>query len=113
MKKIDRIDGFLKSLEDRGIITAEMQSMVFSPEFGMLGGDNADVHDGCTNSSTACNGNNAMCTNWNVCDSTAKNGTCSNLNSNQLLCNPKPQNPDIHVCGTIVVVKNPYVKNCE
>ena len=109
MKKIDRIDGFLKSLEGKGIITAEMQSMVFSPDFGMLGGSNSDTVEGCTNSSTACNGTNSVCTNWNVCDSNAKNGKCDNLNSSPLLCNPQGKNP---VCGSTGVIKNPSTQGC-
>ena len=110
MKRLTRIEGFLKSLEEKGIITAEMQSVVFSPDFGMLGGSNSDTEEGCTNNSTACNGVNAKCTNWNVCDSTAKNGKCDNLNSAQLLCDATKKNPNISVCGTIVV--NPSTKGC-
>lgn len=90
MKQLDRIDKFLKSLEDNGIITAEMQSVVLSPDFGLLGGDN----DGeCTNRTAACNGQNAICTNYDVCGSDASNGTCKNLttvkiNNVQLTCKP-------------------------
>ena len=110
MKQLTRIEGFLKSLEDKGIITPEMQSMVLSPDFGMLGGSNSDLDDGCTNNSTACNGTNAKCTNWNVCDSTAKNGKCDNLNSSQLLCDASKKNPNFSVCGTVIA--NPSTQSC-
>ncbi len=111
MKRLTRIDGFLKSLEDKGVITAEMQSMVFSPDFGMLGGSNVDMDDGCTNRSTACNGENSYCTNWDMCDSSAKNGKCSNLNSSQRICNPTPKNSNISTCGTVII--NPSIQGCK
>lgn len=91
MKQLDRIDKFLKSLEDNGIITAEMQSVVLSPDFGLLGGDNEGL-GGCSNSSSACNGKNTICTNYDVCDSTAKNGQCSNANTVLLTCKPSSTN---------------------
>lgn len=108
MKQLDRIDKFLKSLEDNGIITAEMQSVVLSPDFGLLGGDN----DGqCINRTAACNGVNNVCTNYNVCTSDASNETCKNLttptvNNVSLTCKPSPANTQQSGCTDFKT--NPY-----
>lgn len=108
MKKIDRISGFLKSLEGKGIITADMQSVVFSPEFGMLGGDNAgDVDHSCKNSGTGCDGKNGYCTNEDFCSSKADNRICINTNKKAPAC--APANP---VCGATGTVQNPLIQGC-
>lgn len=108
MKKIDRISGFLKSLEGKGIITADMQSVVFSPEFGMLGGDNAGTVDRhCSNSGTGCDGKNGYCTNEDFCSSKADNRVCVNTNVKALTC--APANP---VCGSGSLDKNPSMYSC-
>ncbi len=113
MKQLARIDRFLKSLEDKGIITAEMQSMVFSPDFGMLGGDNyGDGKKGCLNSSDACNGTNHVCTNTDVCSSTAINEVCNNTNRSLSVCKPTGTNP-IKECGTGDIGKNISTMSCR
>ena len=112
MKKIDRIDGFLKSLEGKGIITAEMQSMVFSPDFGMLGGDNAGTAEkNCSNTGNGCNGVNGYCTNVNICSTDALNGICKNTNLLSPACKPSETNP-IKICGTGSVGTNPSAQGC-
>ena len=112
MKQLTRIEGFLKSLEDKGIITAEMQSMVFSSDFGMLGGDNAgSLNQPCSNKGNGCNGTNDYCTNVDVCSDTAKNETCKNTNQALLICKPTGTNP-IKGCGTGDIGKNIYTQLC-
>ena len=112
MKRLTRIEGFLKSLEDKGIITAEMQSMVFSPDFGMLGGNNyGDGEKGCTNNSEACDGTNKGCTNIDKCSSTAVNIACDNTNASLLVCKPTGSNP-IKECGTGDIGRNIYTQSC-
>ena len=108
MTKLDRIDRFLKSLEGKGIITADMQSVVFSPEFGMLGGNNVgDADHHCMNSGTGCDGTNQYCTNEDACSSKADNRICVNTNKKSLVC--VPANP---VCGSGSLDKNPSTKSC-
>lgn len=112
MKQLTRIEGFQKSLEDKGIITAEMQCMVFSPDFGMLGGNNyGDGEKGCTNNSEACDGTNKGCTNIDKCSSTAVNIACDNTNASLLVCKPTGSNP-IKECGTGDIGKNIYTQSC-
>ena len=112
MKQLTRIEGFLKSLEDKGIITAEMQCMVFSLDFGMLGGNNyGDGEKGCTNNSEACDGTNKGCTNIDKCSSTAVNIACDNTNASLLVCKPTGSNP-IKECGTGDIGKNIYTQSC-
>jgi len=112
MKRLTRIEGFLKSLEDKGIITAEMQSMVFSPDFGMLGGDNyGDGKNGCSNDSAACKGLNKGCTNIDACSPTAINIACHNTNASLPVCKPTGSNP-IKECGTGDIGKNIYTQSC-
>lgn len=114
MKQLDRIDRFLKSLENDGIITAEKQSAVFSPDFGMLGGSNTTLEPGgCTNKTAGCNGTNVICTNYDdKCDSTAKNEKCENLNSSITVCKPNGTN-DPSKCGVIIIVQNKSTQNCQ
>ncbi len=112
MKQLTRIDGFLKSLEDKGIITAEMQSMVFSPDFGMLGGDNVGTAEkNCSNRGNGCNGVNEYCTNVDVCSSDALNKICKNTNLMSSACKPTGSNP-IKECGTGDIGKNFSIQLC-
>lgn len=114
MKKIDRISRFLKSLEGKGIITADMQSVVFSPEFGMLGGDNeGDAKHNCVNSGGGCEGRNDYCTNEDVCTSKYDNGICKNTNVKSPACNISGGNSDIHLCGTTIIVANRSTTLCK
>ncbi len=112
MKRLTRIEGFLKSLEDKGIITAEMQSMVFSPDVGMLGGDNAgSLNKPCSNTGNGCNGVNKYCTNVDICSDDALNGTCKNTNLLSPACKPIETNP-IKECGTGDIRKNFSTQSC-
>ena len=112
MKQLTRIEGFLKSLEDKGIITAEMQSVVLSPDFGMLGGDNAgSLEENCSNKGNGCNGSNGYCTNVDICSDDAVNQVCKNTNSSLPACKPTGFNP-IKECGSGSIVKNPYTQSC-
>ncbi len=112
MKRLTRIDGFLKSLEDKGVITAEMQSMVFSPDFGMLGGDNdGDAERNCSNRGNGCNGVNVYCTNADVCSNDGMNRNCKNTNLLLPACKPVETNP-VKDCGTGGVGKNLSTTSC-
>ncbi len=112
MKRLTRIEGFLKSLEDKGIITAEMQSVVFSPDFGMLGGDNIGTAEkNCSNRGNGCNGVNTYCTNVDNCSNDAINGTCKNTNLLSPACRPTGSNP-IKECGTGDLGKNLSTQSC-
>ncbi len=112
MKRLTRIDGFLKSLEGKGVITAEMQSMVFSPDFGMLGGDNVGTaKKNCSNGGNGCNGVNGYCTNIDVCSDDAINGSCKNTNLLSPACKQVETNP-VKECGTGNIGKNLSIMSC-
>lgn len=99
MKQLERIEKFLVSLEERGVLQSNQLSYVVSTDLDKLGGDNTYQNVGCNNESTISCGSNEHCTNFDLSCGSSVNRDCNNTNKS--LCSPKPINPSSQLCTSV------------
>lgn len=100
MKQLERIEKFLVSLEERGVLQSNQLSYVVSTDLDKLGGEDYQ-NKGCINESTIGCGSNYKCTNLDLSCGLSSNTDCSNSNKSEKLCNPKPQNASGQICTSV------------